>query len=705
MNFFHLNRKRERPEQNNRLINEKSPYLLQHAHNPVDWHPWGEEAFRKARTENKPIFLSIGYSTCHWCHVMEKESFNDPEVADLMNESFVSVKVDREERPDLDDLYMYVCQIITGGGGWPLTVMMTPDKLPFFAATYIPRESSGNFIGLTELIPQINELWNERNEDLASSAQQFAVSLKMFSSTPEASFNDEELLEETFSQLEGQYDKHNGGFGDAPKFPSPQILLFLLRYWKLSGEQKALSMVEKTLSEMRKGGIYDQIGYGFHRYSTDSSWKVPHFEKMLYDQAMLTISYTEAFQATGNEEYKRTAEQIISYVLRDLRSPEGAFYCAEDSDSDGKEGKFYTWSSRESSEVLDKEDIDLAFKAYGINERGNVEDTDHEYKGLNILNRHSSPEHLLSEFDISEDELNKRLEKIRNTMFSVRVNRIRPQKDDKILSDWNGLMIAALAKASRAFSEPSYLQAAKEACDFIMNNIHRPSDGFLMHRWREGEAAIAGYADDYAFMTWALLEIYECDFDANYFGKALQLNNYMLEHFWDSKNGGFFTSPDYGEQLLIRRKEIYDDAYPSANSIAFQNQLIIGKITAKPEYDDLVAQMKKAFSGEIVRAPSLFTFLIMNFQYPRGQEVIIAGNPNNEDTKQMISELNHEFLPYTVTVLKPSDQQSPEIVKYVDFLKDYNPRDGKTTAFVCTDHSCKPPTTDVQEVLGYLRAA
>ena len=706
MSFFNHNRKnageKGRP---NRLAYEKSPYLLQHAHNPVDWFPWGEEAFTRAQLENKPIFLSIGYSTCHWCHVMEKDSFSDPQVAQLINDTFIAIKVDREERPDIDDIYMYACQVITGSGGWPLTVILTPDKLPFFAATYIPRETTGNFVGLLDLIPQIENIWNERSDDLIGSAVQFANSLQMFASAGEESFDDESVIEEAYAQYREQYDGKNGGFGDAPKFPSPHILLFLLRYWKKKNDPHALTMVENSLKSMRNGGIYDHIGYGFHRYSTDESWRKPHFEKMLYDQAMLTIAYTEAYQATGNELYKDTAREIISYVLRDLTDPQGGFYCAEDSDSEGKEGKFYTWSARESSDILDDKDKDIAFRAYGIKERGNVEeDLTQEHRGMNILFKTVSDNHLAKEFGVSQPQIQQRLEKIREKMYTVRLQRTRPAKDDKILADWNGLMIAALAKASRVFDDSSYLIAAKKAAHFVLDTMHQ-ADHLILHRFRDGEAAIPGYADDYAFMIWGLLEIYEADFDAAYFGHALSLNNYMVEHFWDEQQGGFFTSADYGEELLLRRKESYDDAYPSGNSIAFQNQLVLGRITAKPEYDDRVKKIREVFSGEMVRAPSLYSCLIMNFLLQRGQEVIIAGKTNSEDTLKMIDNINHRFLPFTITVFKPTEIDSPEIVEFADFLRDYTALDGKTTAFVCTDHSCKSPVTDAQEVLKILDAA
>ncbi len=705
MSLFNFHKNHQGGRKKNRLANEKSPYLLQHAHNPVDWYPWGEEAFEQARSENKPVFLSIGYSTCHWCHVMERDCFDDEEVAKMMNDTFINIKVDREERPDLDDVYMYVCQVITGGGGWPLTIIMTPEKLPFFAATYIPKETSGNLIGMLDLIPQIQELWGDRQNEIRGSALQFTNSLKMLSLTPPSNYEDEELLKETYTQLMEQYDSISGGFGDSPKFPSPHTILFLLRYWKKTGEKNALDIVTHTLDAMRSGGIYDHIGFGFHRYATDKDWKIPHFEKMLYDQAMISLAYMEAFQATGKEEYGSTAREIISYVLRDLKSPEGAFYSAEDADTEGKEGKYYTWSAEESEELLNKEDQELAFRTFNIRHGGNVEEILGEFDGMNILYRDESVGKLIDELGISPDEFSERIENVRQKMLSARQNRIRPQRDEKILTDWNGLMIAALARASRIFSNREYYDHARKAADFLLENVCRKSDHFLLHRYKDGEAAIAGYSDDYAFLTWGLLELYQSGFDAHYLGEALALNDHLVAHFWDDITGGFYTVADYGEQLLLRRKEIFDDAYPSANSVAFQNQLILGRITASPDYDQRVEMMKKAFSGDFARAPSLFSAFIMNFGLQNGAEVIIAGESQANETKELINALNHNFLPYTVTVFKPTENTEPEIIRYVDFLKDYQAYEGKTTAYVCTDHSCKPPVHDSDTVLEYLKAA
>ncbi|UCG53727.1 MAG: thioredoxin domain-containing protein, partial [Candidatus Latescibacterota bacterium] len=462
----------------NRLAHEKSPYLLQHADNPVDWYPWGEEAFETARREDKPVFLSIGYSTCHWCHVMEHESFEDSTVAALMNDAFVNVKVDREERPDIDNIYMMVAQMMTGGGGWPLTVIMTPDRRPFFVATYIPRDTRHGRIGMIQLIPQIKTAWQTRRSEILQSSTQIAGRLQdMFDKRPGEGTLDRETLPVAYDQLARRFDAANGGFSNAPKFPTPHNLIFLLRYWKRTGDEHALEMVETTLQRMARGGIYDHIGFGFHRYSTDHKWFAPHFEKMLYDQALLVMAYTEAYLATGKNIYRRIAEEVIGYVLRDMTDPEGGFYSAEDADSEGIEGKFYLWTEEELMELLGPDDGRLAVDLYGVEPNGNFAT---EIHGANILFLRRPTDAVASEVGVSLSKLEERLEKIRATLFAEREKRIRPYKDDKVLTDWNGLMIAALAKSARAFGEPSYAKSAGRAVEFILGKL-RDDEGRLLH--------------------------------------------------------------------------------------------------------------------------------------------------------------------------------------------------------------------------------
>ena len=460
----------------NRLIHEKSPYLLQHAYNPVDWHAWNEEAFQKARAENKPIFLSVGYSTCHWCHVMEKESFEDSEVAALMNEAFVSIKVDREERPDIDHVYMTVCQMMTGSGGWPLTIVMTPYKKPFFAATYIPKASRFGRPGMMELIPRISEVWRNRNKEVLESAENMTTALQSMEKENPGDPLEAGVLDKAYQELAQRFDKTYGGFSGAPKFPTPHNFLFLLRYWMRSGRLNALNMVEKTLHEIRWGGIFDQIGFGFHRYSTDKEWLVPHFEKMLYDQAMLALAYLETYQATGNTLYADTAKEIFAYVLRDLRSPEGGFYSAEDADSEGVEGKFYVWTEQELRKILPPGDADLLVRVFHIQKEGNFrEEASGKSLGANIFYTGRSLEDMASELNVSAQDLKKRIECARSRLFEAREKRIHPHKDDKILTDWNGLMIAALARGTQVLGEKTYADAAGSAVEFILK-INRTQD-------------------------------------------------------------------------------------------------------------------------------------------------------------------------------------------------------------------------------------
>ncbi len=494
----------------NRLALEKSPYLLQHAYNPVDWYPWGSEAFEKAKREDKPIFLSSGYSTCHWCHVMEKESYEDEEVAKLMNDVFVSIKIDREERPDIDGIYMKVCQAMTGSGGWPLNIIMTHDKKPFFAATYLPKESKFGRQGMMEIIPQIRDIWKKNRGGAEALAAEVISFLKDKQKAGEEL--KEDVLHVAYEQLLEAFDEQNGGFGSAPKFPTPHNLTFLLRYWKRTGDLMALRMVERTLSAISMGGIYDHVGFGFHRYSTDAGWLVPHFEKMLYDQALLAIAYTEAYQATGNVEFKRIASEVFTYVLRDMTSREGGFFSGEDADSEGVEGKFYVWTGIEMDSVLGEES-ELMKKVFSINKYGNL--MEEENTGINILHQSKTLSELSVDLKLSVNELYRRTGNAKQKLFAAREKRVHPGKDDKILADWNGLMIAALAKGASAFDKPEYADAACRAADFILSRM-RGQDGRLFHRYRDDEPAVMAFLDDHAFLTWGLIELYEATFMVSY---------------------------------------------------------------------------------------------------------------------------------------------------------------------------------------------
>jgi len=688
----------------NRLINEVSPYLLQHADNPVDWYPWGSEAFKKAREENKPVFLSIGYSTCHWCHVMAHESFEDHSVAKLMNEVFVSIKVDREERPDIDAIYMTVCQMMTGSGGWPLTIVMTPDKRPFFAATYIPRVSRFGLIGMLEMIPHIRELWIKRHSDVVRSADEITMALQQVSLDAPGEKLDKYTLNLAYEQLEKRFDEQHGGFVGTPKFPIAHNLSFLLRYWKRTGKKNALQMVEKTLQAMRAGGIYDHIGFGFHRYATDSQWLVPHFEKMLYDQAMIAIVYTEAYQVTGKKEYEKTTRGIFDYVLYHMTAPEGAFYSAEDADSEGQEGKFYLWTQKEIQQILNDKEADLAIEVFDIKKEGNFsEEGGGKENGTNILHLKKSSEELSSELGLSEQELQSQLEAIRQKLFTYREKRVHPGKDDKILTDWNGLMIAALAKGAQVFNEPSYAEAARRAADFINTRICTAS-GRLLHRYRNGEASILSYADDYAFLIWGLLELYEATFDVRYLETSLALNRDFIGHFWDMDNGGFYSTPDDGEELLIRQKEVYDTAIPSGNSVAMSNLLRLSRMTADYELEEKAARIGSAFSKSIKKSPSAHTQLMSAVDFALGPsyEIVITGNSQAQDTKKMLNALGRHFVPNKVVLFIPSGQESSKINRLAEFTKDMPGIDGKATAYVCSDYKCKLPVTHTSKMLGLL---
>lgn len=685
----------------NRLINEKSPYLLQHAYNPVDWFPWSDEAFEKAKTENKPIFLSIGYSTCHWCHVMEHESFEDIETAELMNKVFVSIKVDREERPDIDNIYMSVCQMMTGSGGWPLSIIMTPGKKPFFSGTYFPKESRYGRIGFKELINNINEAWINKRSEIESSADELTSHLQKINNSSGAAIKlNPDILNIAYNNFEKRFDPVNGGFGSSPKFPSPHNIMFLLRYWKRSGDNKALKMVTKTLMEMRKGGIFDHVGFGFHRYSTDKNWLVPHFEKMLYDQALLVMAYTEAHQATQNFDFKKTAEEIIQYVLRDMTSPEGGFYSAEDADSEGVEGKFYLWTQGELYKILGKTDSDFAFNVFNTNPNGNFhEEATGKSSGENILNLSKPLDEIAVNLNIDKNNLIQRLESIRQKLFTEREKRARPFKDDKILADWNGLMIAALAKAGSIFNNDNYITAAEKCFSFTEKYLTN-KDGKLLHRYREGDSSIRGSIDDYSFLIWGLIELYEATFKARYLTKAVELTNIVLKHYWDESNGGFFFALDFGEKLLVRTKEIYDGAIPSGNSVMLYNLIRIARMTSVSIYENYANSLMDYFSESVQKAPSGSSFFLSAFEFIIGPsyEIIIVGDMENPETQNIINSINQKFIPNKVLILK--DPANSEFL--LPYLKPYRQINSKPTIYVCKNFHCEQPTTDINDALSML---
>jgi uncharacterized protein len=676
----------------NKLINEKSPYLLQHAFNPVDWFPWSQEALDKAKAENKPIFLSIGYSTCHWCHVMEKECFEDDEVAKLLNDAFICIKVDREERPDLDAAYMAVCQAMGKSCGWPLNVLMTPKMNPFFAASYIPKNTVDGLTGMLDLIPQVVQIWRMRRAELEIVGADIKSHIEAIEKRTPENMLGKEVLDDAYESLTRDFDDENGGFGRAPKFPRPHSLLFLLRYWKRSGDKNALAMVERTLAKMRQGGIFDQLGFGFHRYSTDSRWLVPHFEKMLYDQALLVLAYTEAFQATGAQRYGLAAKEIVTYVQRELSSAKGGFYSAQDADTEGEEGKFYVWTMEEVLDALSPADADLAVHVYGLKLEGNFLDSGKQ-NGKNILHFDEPLEDLAPYKGLTLEELITRVHNIRDTLYEERKKRAPPVRDDKILADWNGLMIAALAKAGKVLGESKYVESAKQTADFILEQMH--SDGVLYHRFAKGERAVEGFLDDYAFFTFGLLELYEATFEEKYLQAATTLTKAAVMKFWDEKNGGFYLTQKTNDATMPRMKQVYDGAVPSGNSVALHNLLWLSRLTMDSTDEELAVKLTKVFSNEIQGAPEAYTWLLAGVDFAVGpsQSVLLVGDIKEKYTQEMVAALNRQF--------------SPNIVVSVSELQKaglgYEKIEGKATAYVCQGKMCLPPTNSIEKMLEQLQ--
>ncbi len=674
----------------NHLINEKSPYLLQHAYNPVDWYPWGEEAFQKAARENKPIFLSIGYSTCHWCHVMEYESFEDEEVAKILNENFVPIKVDREERPDIDNIYMTVCQAMTGSGGWPLNLFLTPERKPFYAGTYFPKTERYGNPGFIAILKQISNLWKTNKESVLTSSEQVVKVLQTVSEPSTTETLTSDTLKHAYEQLTGNYDNIYGGFGTSPKFPTPHNYTFLLRWWKRSNDPTALEIVEKTLDRMGRGGIYDQLGGGFHRYSTDEYWLVPHFEKMLYDQALLAMAYIEAYQATGKEFYADIVKDIFTYILRDMTSPEGGFYSAEDADSEGVEGKCYVWTPDEIIKILGEKDGKIFCDFYDVSKEGNFEEKNilHVDKEINAFAKLEG---------VKLEDLQEMLGKARAKLFTVREKRIHPHKDDKILTSWNGLMIAAMAKGAQALNEPKYAQAAVRAADFILNTL-RLKDGSLLKRYRLGEAAIPGHLDDYAYFVWGLIDLYEATFEVKYLKTALELNKLMIDDFLDEKGGGFFFSGKRNEQLIAQTKEIYDGATPSGNSVALMNILRLSRMTGNLDLTNISGQIMRTFAETVNNYPSGYAQFLCALDFALGstKEIVIAGEPGSDDTKQILKEIRKRFLPGKVVILHQEKDKSVEEI--IGFVKEQKTIDGKATAYICENYACKAPANDMNQI-------
>jgi len=663
----------------NKLVNEKSPYLLQHVYNPVNWYPWGEEAFEKAKKENKPIFLSIGYSTCHWCHVMAHECFEDEEVASRLNESFVSIKVDKEERPDIDTVYMTVCQATTGQGGWPLTILMTPDQKPFYAATYLPKESRYGLIGLTDLLNQISKDWLNDDTKMLQTGDQLADIMKReFEASSDRAPVSKDLVNLAVTQFNQVFDHDYGGFGNEPKFPTPHNLMFLLRYAQLEADEQSLFMVENTLKHMYRGGIYDHIGYGFSRYSTDARWLVPHFEKMLYDNAMLALTYTEAYQHTKENLYKTVAEQIFEYIRREMTDAEGGFYCAQDADIEGAEGKYYVFTPEDITAVLENEDASFFNEYFDITKEGNFE-------GKSIPNLIKSNE-LKSE--------NERVVRLCNKIYSYRLDRYKLHKDDKILTSWNALMITAYATAAKVFQKEEYSDAAIQAEEFIHARL-TDETGRLYVRYREEDKAHHGHLDDYAFYGMSLLALYDATYEVDYLKRAITITEQMIEQFWDPKYGGFFLNSKDSEELLYRPKEIYDGAIPSGNSVAGYVLQRLANLTANSHFIEFADKQLGFLAGQIKDYPAGHSFALIAFLqalYPSKEIVCVVSE--KEDNKELSDYLAEHFEPNTVALLK-SEKNEVELLEVADYVSDYHTINDRTTYYICENHSCMAPTNEL----------
>jgi len=698
------------PRYTNRLIHEKSPYLLQHAHNPVDWYPWGQEAFEKARREQKPIFLSVGYSTCHWCHVMERESFSDPGIAEIMNQHFVSIKVDREERPDVDRVYMTFVQATTGSGGWPMSVFLTPDLKPFFGGTYFPRDQ------LRTLLLRASEAWEKDRDKVLESAGRVTGALQGYVNAGAAAgiSLDESVLARTYQQINASYDPTHGGFGDAPKFPRPVLFNFLLRYYARTGEKDALEMTLHTLHAMANGGIHDHLGGGFHRYSTDQTWHVPHFEKMLYDQAQLAISYLEAYQITRDPFYAEAARDILDYVLRDMRGAHGAFFSAEDADSllePGKpehaEGAFYVWEAKEIDRILESDTAAVFNYYYGVEATGNVppqQDIRGELTGKNILVVRHTVAQTAAQFGQSEAEVRGLLAAARKKLFEARSRRPRPALDDKVLTAWNGLMISALARAAQVLDEPRYLAAAQSAARFIQANLHDPKEDKLKRRYRDGHVAIDAFLEDYAFLIQGSLDLYEASFDVRWLSWAVHLQEKQDELFWDSSVGGYFATSGKDPSLLLRMRDDYDGAEPAANSIAAMNALRLWQVTDRQEWRQKADKTFAAFASRLRTAPESLPQLVvaMDFSFSKPKQIVIAGAPQAADTRALLRLVHERFIPNKILLLADGAAGQEQLAQWLPFVKFVRQKEGRATAYICENYVCKLPTSDPKVVARLL---
>lgn len=678
----------------NRLIFEKSPYLLQHAENPLDWHPWGDEAFDRARRENKPVFLSIGYSTCHWCHVMAHESFEDQETAELINRYFISIKVDREERPDIDNIYMTVCQMMTGSGGWPLTLLLTPERKPFFAATYLPKTSRGGLMGLRELAAKVAELWHSERQRIEQTGEQISASLlKLDQATHEPAEITDQPLHAARHHFLQAFDRRHGGFGQAPKFPTPHNLSLLLRIAQRFQDEQAKIMALQTLQNIRLGGIFDQIGFGLHRYSVDERWLVPHFEKMLYDQALAALAYLDARQACGEHFYEQVAREILDYILRDLRHAGGGFYCGEDADSEGEEGTFYVWTVEEIKDILGEKDGDLFCRVYDITPGGNFE-------GKSIPHLAADLAETARDLGLAAEEFAETLGRSRQQLLAARNQRVRPHRDDKILTGWNGLAVAALARGGALLDEPALISQASKAVDFILKNL-RNEQGRLLRRYRAGETAIPGFLEDYSFLVYGLIELYQAGFENRHLAQALQLNQEMLRLFSDEQDILYDTGAD-AETIITRGRSHYDGALPAAGSIAVFNLLRLARLSGDLSLEERGEQMLARLLPAASKNPMAFSQLLMALDYALGprEEVVIALPHAEADPTEMLRILRKTLRPRTlVLVRRPND---PELESLTAAVRGKQAVNQQITAWLCRNQSCHAPILSADDLQKHL---
>lgn len=678
----------------NRLIHETSPYLLQHAHNPVDWYPWGGEALAHAKQEQKPILLSIGYSACHWCHVMERESFENEGIAAIMNELFVNIKVDREERPDLDEIYMNAVQIMTRQGGWPMTVFLTPDLKPFFGGTYYPPEDRYGRPGFPKVMYAVIEAYNDKNDQVLEQADQITVQLNQMSNLVGSHENEltEELMTKAFQHYRSQFDSQYGGFGNAPKFPPSMGLPFLLRYWHHSGNANALEMVELTLQKMARGGMYDQLGGGFHRYSTDARWLVPHFEKMLYDNAQLVVAYFEAYQATQNTFYRDVATETLDYVLREMYDAEnGGFYSTQDADSEGVEGKFFVWEPYEVEDIIGEENAEIFCEFYDITPHGNFE-------GENILHIQTPSDVFARKLGMDQDKLDTLLTDCKQKLFAEREKRIKPGLDDKILTSWNGIMIRGMAMGYQLTGKLEYLTACEKSAEFVLTTLSQ-EDGLLLRTYREGKSHLNAYLEDYSYFIAGLVALYEASFDAKWLTEAERLAYIMIEQFADVDGEGFFFTGKAHETLIVQSKSAYDGATPAGASMAIHSLLRLAKHLDKPEFHDKAVDTLNLYFHQMDVMPSGSGQLLceLAFLLSTPKEIALVGNREDAKTDAMLAALHGIYLPNKIVALSESADEAT-----LPLLANKSLIDNSTTAYVCENYVCQEPATDVDAFVEML---